>query len=419
MTTQEPTFVIVGAGLTGAKAAEALRADGFTGRVVLLGEEIERPYNRPPLSKDYLQGKSAKDEIYVHPEHWYAEHDVELRVNTRVTGLELAAHQVSVTGGERIGYEKLLLATGSDVRRLMVPGAGFDGVYYLRRLTDCEALKAAFAVAGRVAIIGGGWIGLETAAAARAAGCEVTIIERSELPLLTVLGREVAEIYAALHREHGVTLQLGVEVGEVTGTGGRATGVRLDDGRVIDADAVVVGVGITPNTALAEAAGLRVDNGVVVDEHLATSDSDVVAAGDVANSYYPHLNTHLRLEHWSAALNQPAVAAATMLGREVAYDRVPYFFSDQYETGMEYSGYVANGDYDEVAFRGDPGSGEYVAFWLKDGRVLAGMNVNVWGITDTIAGLVGSGRLIDRAKLADPDVPLDQAADEPANGTRR
>ncbi len=419
MTTQEPTFVIVGAGLTGAKAAEALRADGFTGRVVLLGEEIERPYNRPPLSKDYLQGKSAKDEIYVHPEHWYAEHDVELRVNTRVTGLELAAHQVSVTGGERIGYEKLLLATGSDVRRLMVPGAGFDGVYYLRRLTDCEALKAAFAVAGRVAIIGGGWIGLETAAAARAAGCEVTIIERSELPLLTVLGREVAEIYADLHREHGVALQLGVEVGEITGTDGRATGVRLDDGRVIDADAVVVGVGITPNTALAEVAGLRVDNGVVVDEHLATSDSDVVAAGDVANSYYPHLNTHLRLEHWSAALNQPVVAAATMLGREAAYDRVPYFFSDQYETGMEYSGYVANGDYDEVAFRGDPGSGEYVAFWLKDGRVLAGMNVNVWGITDTIAGLVGSGRLIDRAKLADPDVPLDQAADEPANGTRR
>ncbi len=418
MTTEQQTFVIVGAGLAGAGAAEALRADGFTGRVVLLGEETERPYNRPPLSKDYLQGKSEKDKIYVHPKHWYAENDIELRRDTRVTGLDLTAHRVSVTGGERIGYDKLLLATGSDVRRLNVPGADFDGVYYLRRLADCEALKAAFAAAGRVAIIGAGWIGLETAAAARAAGREVTIIGRSELPLLAVMGPEVAEIYAALHRAHGVTLRLAVGVAAITGTDRRATGVRLDDGSVIDADAVVVGVGIIPNTALAEAAGLLVDNGVVVDEHLVTSDPDVVAAGDVANAYYPHLHTHLRLEHWSAALNQPAVAAATMLGRDAAYDHVPYFFSDQYEMGMEYSGYVAKGNYDEVAFRGDVATGEYVAFWLRDARVLAGMNVNVWDVTDTIAALVRSGRPVDRAKLVDPDVPLDQVAGVPVTGAR-
>ena len=417
MTTEQPTFLIVGAGLAGAKAAEALRTDGFAGRVVLLGEESERPYNRPPLSKDYLQDKSEKDKIYVHPQGWYGEHDIDLRRGTRVTGLDVAAHHVTVIGGDRIGYDKLLLATGSAVRRLSVPGAEFDGVFYLRSLAECEAIKAAFATAGRVAIIGAGWIGLETAAAARAAGCEVTVIEMAELPLLAVLGSELGEIYAALHRAHGVTLRLGAGVAEITGTDRCATGVRLDDGSVIDADAVVVGVGITPNTALAETAGLRVDNGVVVDEHLATSDPDVVAAGDVANAYYPHLHTHLRLEHWSAALNQPAVAAATMLGRDAAYDHVPYFFSDQYEMGMEYSGYVAKGNYDEVAFRGDPANGEYVAFWLREGRVLAGMNVNVWDVTDTIAALVRAGRPVDRAKLVDPAVPLTEVAGVPATGT--
>lgn len=412
MTTAQQTFVIVGASLAGAKAVEALRTEGFTPRVVLLGEETERPYHRPPLSKDYLQGKSEKEKIYVHPTEWYAEHDVELRLDTGATGLDLAAHQVSVMSGEQIGYDKLLLATGSVVRRLRVPGAEFDGVYYLRYLLDCEAIKAAFTNARRVAIIGAGWIGLETAAAARAAGCEVTVIEMAELPLLRVLGRELGEIYAALHRAHGVTLRLGAGITEITGTNRHVTGVRLADDSVIDADAVVIGVGITPNVALAEAAGLHVDNGIVVDEHLATSDPDVVAAGDVANSYYPHLGTHLRLEHWSAALNQPLVAAATMLGRDASYDHVPYFFSDQYEMGMEYSGYVTGDKYDEVAFRGDPAQGEYIAFWLRDGRVLAGMNVNIWDVADTIAALVRSGQPVDRAKLVDPDVPLAQIASD-------
>jgi 3-phenylpropionate/trans-cinnamate dioxygenase ferredoxin reductase subunit len=422
MTTERQTFLIVGAGLAGATAAEALRTQGFSGKVVLLGEESERPYNRPPLSKDYLQGKSEQDKIYVHPKRWYAEHDIDLRLNTRVTGLDLAAHHVSVTGGDRIGYDKLLLATGSSPRRLSVSGADLDGVLYLRSLADCDAIKSAFATARQVVIIGAGWIGLETAAAARAAGCEVTVIEMAELPLLAVLGRELAEIYAALHRKHGVTLRLGAEVAEITGTNGHATGVRLGDGDVIDADAVVVGVGITPNTAVAETAGLHVDNGIVVDEHLTTSDPDVLAAGDVANAYYPHLKTHLRLEHWSAALNQPAVAASTMLGRDAAYDHVPYFYSDQYEMGMEYSGYVAKGNYDEVVFRGDLDKDEYIAFWLRDGRVLAGMNVNVWDVTDTIAALVRSGRPVDRARLVNPDVPLDEATDDatavPAAGAR-
>lgn len=253
MSTEQRTFLIAGAGLAGATAAEALRTLGFTGRAVLLGEENEHPYNRPPLSKDYLQGKSELDKIYLHPKGWYAEHDIDPRLNTRVTGLDLAAHHVNVAGGERIGYDKLLPATGSSPRRLSVPGAELDGVHYLRSLADCDVIKSAFRGAYWVVIVRAGWIGLETAAAARAAGCEVTVIEMAELPLLAVLGRELAEIYAALYRAHGVTFHLDTKVAAVTGTDGTATGVQLGDGSVIDADAAVVGVGITANTALRRA----------------------------------------------------------------------------------------------------------------------------------------------------------------------
>ncbi len=413
MSTAEQTFVIVGAGLAGAKAAEALRKQGFTGQIVMVGDESEPPYNRPPLSKDYLQGKSEKDKIYVQPDGWYAEHDIDLRLGTRVTAVYRDAHRVSIAGGGEIGYDKLLLATGSAPRRLDIPGSDLDGVLYLRGVEDCEAMKTAFAAANRVVVIGAGWIGLETAAAARAAGCEVTVVERGELPLLRVLGRELAEIYAALHRSHGVELRLGATLATITGENGKATGVQLGDGTQIDADAVVVGIGITPNTALAEEADLTVDNGVFLDEHLATSDPDVFAAGDVANVYYPHLDTHLRLEHWSAALNQGPVAATNMLGGDAVYDHVPYFYSDQYDMGMEYSGYVGADGYEEVVFRGDVDKGEYVAFWLRDRRVLAGMNVNVWDVTDTIAALVRSGAQVDRSRLADPQTPLTEVqADE-------
>jgi 3-phenylpropionate/trans-cinnamate dioxygenase ferredoxin reductase subunit len=404
MSTQQ-TFVIVGAGLAGAKAAEALRANGFGGKVILIGDEDERPYDRPPLSKGYLQGTTEREKIYVHPAQWHLEHDIDLRLGTRVTDIDCAAHEVK-TGGETLGYDKLLVATGSTPRRLTVPGADLAGVHYLRRVADSEALKAAFASAQRVAIIGAGWIGLETAAAARAAGCQVTLIERGKLPLLAVLGAEVAETYAALHRGHDVELRPGAGVAEIIGASDKATGVRLADGDVVAADAVVVGVGITPNTELAAAAGLPVDNGIVVDEHLATIDPDVFAAGDVANSYYPLLGTHLRLEHWSAALNQGPVAAANMMGTVTSYDHVPYFFSDQYDCGMEYSGYVGPDGYDAVVFRGDVANGEFIAFWMRDGRVLAGMNVNTWGVTDAIEALVRSGARVDPAELADPEVLL-------------
>ena len=400
-------YVIAGAGLAGAKAAETLREEGFDGPVVLIGDEAERPYERPPLSKDYLLGKAERDTIYVHPASWYADNGVELRLGVPVTGIDRAAHEVALADDSRIGYARLLLATGSSPRRLRVPGADADGVLYLRRVGDSDQIKATFQAASRIAVIGAGWIGLECAAAARAAGVEVTLLEAAELPLLRVLGPEVARVFAGLHREHGVDLRFGVQVSEITTAGGRASGVRLADGSHVAADAIVVGVGITPNTQLAEAAGLQVSNGVVVDAALRTSDPDVYAAGDVANAYHPLLERRIRVEHWANALHGGPAAARSMLGQQVVYDRVPYFFSDQYDLGMEYSGHAQPGGYDHVVFRGDRSRREFVAFWLADGRVLAGMNVNVWDVTDPIQRLIRSGRPVDTARLADPDAPLD------------
>jgi 3-phenylpropionate/trans-cinnamate dioxygenase ferredoxin reductase component len=405
------TYVIVGAGLGGAKAAEALRAEGFDGPVVMLGEETERPYERPPLSKDYLLGKADRDTIFVHPADWYDQHDVDLRLSDAVTAIDPAAHEVSLASGGRVGYARLLLTTGSSPRLLPVPGADLDGVLYLRRVGDSDRLKAAFAAAGKVVVVGGGWIGLETAAAARAAGAEVTVLEAAELPLLRVLGPEVAQVFAGLHREHGVDLRCGVKVAAVTGRDGRVAGVELSDGSVVAADLVIAGVGITPNVGLAVAAGLGEANGIQVNAALRSTDPDIFAAGDVASAFHPVLARHIRVEHWANALHQPQAAARAMLGQKVSYDRMPYFFTDQYDLGMEYSGYVEPGHYDEVVFRGDPQRREFIAFWLgSGGRVLAGMNVNVWDATEAIQALVRARTPVDAKALSDPATPLAELA---------
>jgi 3-phenylpropionate/trans-cinnamate dioxygenase ferredoxin reductase subunit len=408
--TTDTAHVIVGGSLAGAKAAEALREQGFDGPVVVIGEESERPYERPPLSKDYLLGKAERATIYVHPPEWYAEHDVDLRLGVTVTSIDRASHQVSLADGSTAGYAKLLLATGSSPRRLPVPGADLDGVLYLRSVGDSDRIKAAIQDASRVAVIGAGWIGLETAAAARAAGAEVTVLEMMELPLQRVLGRQVARVFAGLHADNGVDLRGGVQVSEITGSG-RADGVRLADGKHVPADVVIVGVGITPNTQLASAAGLEVDNGIWVNAQLRSSDQDIFAAGDVANAFHPLLGKHIRVEHWANALNQPQAAAKAMLGQDASYDLVPYFYTDQYDLGMEYAGYVEPDGYDEVVFRGDVAGREFIAFWLGDGgRVLAGMNVNIWDVNDAIQALVRSKRPVDVTALCDPETPLESLA---------
>lgn len=404
----DPHFVIVGAGLAGAKAAEALREQGFEGPITLVGDEHHRPYERPPLSKEYLTGAAELDTVYVHDEAWYGEHDVDLRLGTSVTRIDRDAHQVETTTGDRIGYAKLLLATGSSPRRLPLPGGDAQGVHYLRRIEDSQRIKDMIATTAHLLVIGGGWIGLEVAAAARNAGVDVTIVETAKLPLLGVLGPEVAQVFADLHTEHGVKLRTDVGVERITTAGDIATGARLTDGTEIDAEAVVVGIGAVPNVSLAEEAGLDVDNGVLADAALRTSDPDIVVAGDIARAEHPLLGQRIRVEHWANALNQSAVAATSMLGGEARYDELPYFYTDQYDLGMEYHGYVESGGYDQVVFRGDRAAREFIAFWLAGGRVLAGMNVNVWDVGEPIKALIRSGRPVDTGRLADVDVPLDQ-----------
>lgn len=394
------TFAVVGAGLAGAKAVEALRAEGFDGRLVLLGAEPYRPYERPPLSKGYLQGKDERDGVFVHPEGWYAEHDVDLRLDTEVAGLDRHAHELIAGHGDPLHYDKLLITTGASPRRLRVPGAELAGVRYLRDLDDSDALRAAFRPGAQVVVIGAGWIGLEAAAAARAAGAAVTVLESAPLPLLRVLGPRVATVFADLHRENGVDLRCGVTVAAIRPARGDASAVgsvELGDGTVLDADVVVVGVGVAPNVDLARSAGLAVDDGILVDAGLRSSDADVFAAGDVANAQHPVLGRRLRVEHWANALNQPAVAAVGMLGREAAYDRLPYFYSDQFDLGMEYLGHA--GQDDEVVLRGDVAARTFVALWTRGGRVVAGMNVNVWDVTDQIRELILAGKPADAFTL--------------------
>jgi 3-phenylpropionate/trans-cinnamate dioxygenase ferredoxin reductase subunit len=401
-----PSFVIVGASLAGATAAQTLREEGFSGRVELIGDEAEPPYERPPLSKAYLQGNSPREKVFVHPADWYRQNDVNLRLGTTVVAVDRAARRVSLADGDALPYDALLLSTGSAPRRLQVPGIHVTGVHYLRSLADSDRIKQAFLRSPRVVVIGGGWIGLETAAAARTAGLPVTILERGELPLLHVLGREVAQVFADLHRERGVVLRCHAEVAAVESEHGSVTGVRLGDGTLVPADLVLVGVGITPTTRLAADAGLDVGNGISVDAHLRTADPAVFAAGDVADAYTPHLGRHVRVEHWANARRQGDAAARSMLGQDISYDRPPYFFTDQYDLGMEYTGHVDPDRDHRVVFRGDLERREFLAFWLSEGQVLAGMNVNVWDVTEGIEALISSRRHLDPHRLADPNVAL-------------
>ena len=405
------SIVIVGGGLAGAKGAEGLREQGFQGGLTVIGAEDQLPYERPPLSKSYLQGKSTLADAQVHNSDWYDDNSVDLRLATTVAAVRPAAHEIELAGGETIGYGALLLATGSTPRRLPVPGADAAGILTLRRVEDSDAIRETFGADRRLAIIGGGWIGLEVAAAAREAGTEVTVIEATAAPLLAVLGPDLAAVFATLHTDHGVTLYTEARVAEILTTDGRASGVRLADGTIIPADAVVVGIGAAPNTELAEQAGLAVDNGVLVSAALRSSDPDIYAVGDIANAEHPFVGTRIRVEHWANALNQPAVAAGAMLGNDVSYDALPYFYTDQYDLGMEYVGHAPPGSYSQVVVRGDLPAREFVAFWLDaESRVLAGMNVNVWDVTDPIKALIRSRNAMTASLLADPTVLLEDLA---------
>ena len=399
-----PTFVIAGASLAGAKAAETLRDEGFDGEIVLLGTELELPYERPPLSKGYLLGQDERASIYVHPEEWYAEHHVDLRLGVTVTAIDRAASAVVTSGPggtQTLPYDKLLLATGASPRRLTFPGSDRPEVLYLRTAADSERLREALKSGPRVTVAGAGWIGLETAAAARHYDCPVTVLEPQPGALHDQLGPELGATFADLHRSHGVEFRFGERAEEF-----RPGLVVTSAGAEVPADLLIVGIGAAPNDQLAAEAGLETSNGVLTDEALRTADGNIFAAGDVANSFNPLLGRRIRVEHWSNALDGGPAAARSMLGQPVVYDKVPYFYSDQYDLGMECAGLPSPGSYDEIAYRGDRAGLEFIAFWLSGGRVVAGMNVNVWDVNDDIQSLIRSARPVDLARLTNPDIPL-------------
>jgi 3-phenylpropionate/trans-cinnamate dioxygenase ferredoxin reductase subunit len=400
------TFVIVGGGLGGAKAAEALREKGFDGKVVLLADEEHLPYERPPLSKEFLAGKKSLSDFTVHDSDWYRDNDIDLRVGTEVLAIDPGAHIVKLSGDDTVRYDKLLLATGSRPRTPQIPGVDSTGVHYLRKFDDASTLNTALIEGSSLAVVGAGWIGLEVAANARARDIDVTVVESAKLPLIGAVGEDVGGVFAKLHRDHGVDLRLQTEVREITTADGKATGLRLGDGSTVIADRVLVAVGAQPNIELADEAGLSTgDGGVLVDASLRTSDADIYAVGDIAAAEHPLFGGRIRTEHWANALKQPAVAAAGMLGEQAEYGELPYFFTDQYDLGMEYAGHAPS--YERVVFRGDVEGREFVAFWLDgDNRVLAGMNVNVWDVLDDIKSLIRSKTAVDPETLADPQVSL-------------
>jgi len=405
----KPTFMIVGASLTGAKAAEELRERGFDGRVVLLGSEAERPYERPPLTKDYLRGDSPREKAYVHEEGFYAERDIELETGATVATIDPGASRVTLDDGRDLSFDRLLLATGAEPRRIPVPGADLAGIHYLRTLADCDLLRERLDAGGHVVVVGAGWIGSEFAASARQRGLDVTLVDPLTLPNERIFGAEIGTFYRDLHARQGIELALGEGVESFEGNGAVAR-VRTSAGRAIECDFVVVGIGVAPRVELAQQAGLDVDNGVVVDDRLQTSAPNVFAAGDVARAWHPFYGERIRVEHWANALNQGPAAAQAMLGEVVSYDRIPYFYSDQYDVGMEYSGHAPA--WDEVVFRGDRDAGEFVAFWIRDSRVVAGMNVNVWDVNEQVQALIRGSQPVELSALGDPDTPLEALVGE-------
>lgn len=400
-------FVIVGGGLAAGKAVERLRKEGFDGDVTVVAAEEHPPYQRPPLSKGYLQGTEGTDAVILHPSEWYGEQGVELRTGVRAASLAPGDHRVSLDDGTSLHYDRLLLATGASPRRLPLEGADLDGVRMLRTLDDSDALAAELRGGGRrLVLIGSGWIGMEVAATAKTLGNDVTVLERDAVPLAAAIGPHMGRVFRDLHLERGVDLRPSVNVEAIVGTD-RADGVRVD-GEVVPADLVLIGIGAVPNTALAEDAGIAVQNGILADAALRTDAPDVFAAGDVANAYHPVIERRLRSEHWENARRSGAVAAQSMLGIPAAHDSIPYFYTDQFDLGMELSGYAPLMSDAQVLTRGDVAGREFIAFWHDGERVVGAMNVNVWDVQVHLKRLIREGSPVTVDALRDESVSLER-----------
>jgi 3-phenylpropionate/trans-cinnamate dioxygenase ferredoxin reductase subunit len=397
------TIVVVGAGHAGSQIVESLRTGGFDGRLVLIGDERYRPYERPATSKDLLSGGMELDRVFLKREGYYQEKNVDLRLDLRVTAIDRAARIVGCASGAAIEYDVLVIATGARARGLQVPGAWLDGVFTLRGLGDALAIAERLGPGKRLAVIGGGYVGLEVAASARKIGCAVTIIEMQERLLGRVVAAEIADFYDRAHRAEGVDIHYGVVIAEFTGED-RVTGVRLTDGGFVEADIVVVGIGAVPNTELAAEAGLAVENGIVVDDCGRTADPAVFAIGDATNHPNDILGKRLRLESVPAAMGQARAAASAILGKPKPFHELPWFWSDQYDLKLQIAGLSEIGD--QVVMRGDPASRHFAAFYLRRGAVVAVNAIN--SAKDFIGGrkLVAEGRIVDPVRLADPGIAL-------------
>ncbi len=404
-------IVIVGAGLAAARAAEAARTAGFEGTVTMVGDEPQRPYLRPPLTKEYLRGEKSREKVFVHPEAFYVEQRIELLQGTTATAIDPRAREVVLDDGGRLPFDRLLIATGAGPRTLPVPGADLPGVVTFRTMADADALRSAAADAERVVVIGAGWIGSEVAASLRMLGTTVTLVAPDAVPLERVLGPDIGGVYRDLHVERGVDWRPGTHIGRILGSD-RVEAVETTAGERIAADLVVVGIGVRPRTELAVAAGLTVGDGIEVDDTLQTSAAGIFAAGDVASAWHPFYERHLRTEHWANAKFGGAAAGKAMLGDRTPYDRIPYFYSDQYDLGMEYTGWASPTD--RLIVRGSLADRAFVAFWVADGRVTAGMNANLWDVAKPIERLVRSRAVVDPTALADASVPIDELAMAPA-----
>ncbi len=407
-TTVTPGMVIIGGGLAGATAAETLREEGWSGSVTVVADEQETPYQRPPLSKGFLAGKEGPDALLPYTEQWYPDHDVTVMRGNAATAVDPVAHTVSLSDGTSLPYAKLLLATGASPRVIPFTGVDLDGVHYFRTKADAETMKTLLSGGGHnLVMVGSGWIGMELAATATELGNHVTLLGLEDVPLSAAIGEDLGRVFASRHEEAGVRFLLPSSAAEILGTDGRVTSVLTTTGETLTADLVIVAIGVVPNVALAEAAGLTTGNGIQVTAGLQTSDPDIFAAGDVANAMHPITGARARSEHWANAIAGGKVAARAMLGRDAELDDIPYFFTDQFDLGMEYSGYGALTKDADLVVRGSLEKREFVAFWVHGGRVVAGMNVNIWDVQDAIKDLISSERIVDVAKLADPDTPLE------------
>lgn len=400
----EQTFVIVGASLAGAMAAGTLREEGFDGRIVLLGAEPDIPYHRPALSKSYLSGKAELDSTHVYPADFYDEHKIELQTSTVVERVEPDSNEVVLKNGDRIKYDKLLLTTGSEPKKLPVKGADLKEVHYLRTAENSTALRERLKPGIKLAVIGSSWIGSEVAATARQRGASVALLDQKSVPLELVLGKQIGSYYDRLHKQNGVEMFFDVQVEALEGSD-VVERVRLKDGRTIDCDLVLIGIGVAPRLELAKAAGLELDSGVIVDQYLRSSVDNIFAAGDIADAQNTFLNKRIRIEHWANARAQGTLVAKNMLDKNVANDEVPYFFSEQYGIMMQYLGNT--GGSKDIVIRGSLEDDHFMAFWMDGQRIVVAMQVNIPDVKEQLHQLVRDRVEVDRDRLADTSVSLE------------